>query len=111
VIDWDDVMLAPKERDFIFLKTSADDPDFLPGLPPYFDGYGGKEINWIALSYFRYERVLQEWVAAVDDVFLQQDREEEARADAVELLETVLSPGGELDAALAAAAHLPPDLA
>jgi spectinomycin phosphotransferase len=111
VIDWDDVMLAPKERDLIFVKTSADDPDFLPGLPSYFDGYGDMEIDWSALSYFRYERVMQEWMAVVADVFLRKDLEEDARADAVELLETVLSGGGEFDAAVAAASHLPPDLA
>jgi spectinomycin phosphotransferase len=111
VIDWDDVMLAPKERDLIFVKTSSDDPDFLPGLPSYFDGYGEMEIDWIALSYFRYERVIQEWMAAVDDVFIRKDLEEDARADAVELLEAVLSAGGEFDAAVAAASHLPPDLA
>jgi len=111
VIDWDDVMLAPKERDLIFVKTSADDPDFLPGLPSYFDGYGGKEIDWIALSYFRFERVIQEWIAVVDDVLLRNDLEEDARADAVTLIETVLSEGGEFDAAVAAAGHLPRDLA
>jgi spectinomycin phosphotransferase len=107
VIDWDDVMLGPKERDLIFVKTSSDDPDFVPGLPSYFDGYGEMEIDWIALSYFRYERVIQEWMAAVDDVFIRKDLEEDARADAVELLETVLSTGGEYDAAVAAASHLP----
>jgi spectinomycin phosphotransferase len=110
VIDWDDVMLAPKERDLIFVKTSADDPDFLPGLPSYFDGYGGQDLDWIALSYFRYERVIQEWIAVVDDVFLRKDLEEDARADAVELIERVLAEGGEFDAAFAAATHLPPDL-
>ncbi len=40
VIDWDEVMLAPKERDFLFVKESSADSESLPGTPAFFQGYG-----------------------------------------------------------------------
>ncbi len=54
VIDWDEVMLAPKERDFLFIKESSADSETLPIPPAFFQGYGQTEIDWIALpsSYF-----------------------------------------------------------
>ncbi len=58
VIDWDEVMLAPKERDFLFVKASSADSERLPGTPAFFQGYGQTEIDWIALTYYRYERVI-----------------------------------------------------
>lgn len=51
VIDWDEVMLAPKERDFLFIKESSDDSETLPGAPTFFQGYGQVDIDWVALSY------------------------------------------------------------
>src|ERR1051326_904483 len=43
VIDWDDVMLAPKERDFIFVREAA--------IDAFWEGYGQPQIDWIALTY------------------------------------------------------------
>jgi spectinomycin phosphotransferase len=50
VIDWDDVMLAPKERDFIFVRESVADA--------FWEGYGKPQFDWIALTYYRCERVV-----------------------------------------------------
>ncbi|MBA2677198.1 MAG: aminoglycoside phosphotransferase family protein, partial [Ktedonobacteraceae bacterium] len=110
VIDWDEVMLAPKERDFLFIKASSADSETLPGTPAFLQGYGQAEIDWMALTYYRYERVMQDLIACAQDVFFRDNWGEEAKEGAVQLFHTVLAEGGEIDAASQASAHLPSDL-
>ena len=74
VIDWDEVMLAPKERDFLFVRE--------PQADPFFQGYGQTEIDWIALTYYRWERVVQDLIEYAQNVFFRGDWGEETRADA-----------------------------
>jgi spectinomycin phosphotransferase len=111
VIDWDEVMLAPKERDFLFVKESSAASEALPGTPAFFQGYGQTEIDWIALTYYRYERVIQDLIACTQEVFFRDDLGEDTKADSVQLFRAILAGGGQIDAASHASAHLPPDLA
>ena len=62
VIDWDEVMLAPKERDFIFVNELPKDSSMKQDLPPFFQGYGQTEIDWVALTYYHWERVVQDLI-------------------------------------------------
>jgi spectinomycin phosphotransferase len=66
-------------------KESSADSDALPCTPAFFQGYGQTEIDWIALTYYRYERVIQDLIACAQDVFFRDDLGEGAKADAVEL--------------------------
>jgi spectinomycin phosphotransferase len=102
VIDWDEVMLAPKERDFIFIRE--------PQATPFFQGYGQVEIDWIVLTYYRWERVVQDLIEYAQGVFFRDDWSEETRADAARLFHKNLAGGSNIAAAYAAAAHLPGDL-
>jgi spectinomycin phosphotransferase len=106
VLDWDEVMLAPKERDFLFVKESFADSEALPGTPAFFQGYGQTEIDWMALTYFRYERVVQDLIACAQEVFFREDLGEGTKADSVQLFAAILAEGGEIDAASQALAHL-----
>jgi spectinomycin phosphotransferase len=106
VVDWDDVMLAPKERDFIFAGDAPVDSSARQGTSPFFEGYGQTEIDWHALTYYLWERVITDLIACAQDVFFRSDLEEETKAEAVQLFSSILAEGGELDAARAAAAHL-----
>jgi spectinomycin phosphotransferase len=110
VIDWDEVMLAPKERDFLFVKVSSADSETLPGTPAFFQGYGQTDIDWTALTYYRYERVVQDLIACAQEVFFRDDLGEETKTDSFQLFEAILAEGGEIDAASQASAHLPSDL-
>ncbi|HEU5379135.1 MAG TPA: aminoglycoside phosphotransferase family protein, partial [Ktedonobacteraceae bacterium] len=110
VIDWDEVMLAPKERDFLFLKESPADSETLPGAPAFFQGYGQGDIDWIALTYYRYERVIQDVIACAENVCLRNDLGEGSRESEAQLFQDVLAQGGEIDAATHASAHLSSDL-
>ena len=103
VIDWDDVMLAPKERDFIFIRE--------PEADAFWEGYGYPQIDWIALTYYRWERVVQDVIACAEDMFFKADLGEETRADIAELFhEILLGNTSTIKDVYAAAAHLPADL-
>ena len=110
VIDWDEVMLAPKERDFLFIKESSAASSALPGTPAFWEGYGVTEIDWIALTYYRYERVIQDVIECAREVFFRDDLGEGTKADSVKLFQAILTNDGEIDAASQASAHLPSDL-
>jgi spectinomycin phosphotransferase len=99
VIDWDEVMLAPKERDFIFVgQTQADE---------FWEGYGQVEIDWVALTYYCWERVVQDLIVCAQNVFSRDDLEEETRADIAQLFHEILvGRSSTINAAYAAATHL-----
>ncbi len=111
VIDWDEVMLAPKERDFLFVKEASTDGEVQLSTPAFFQGYGQTEIDWFALTYFRYERVVQDLIACAQEVFFRDDLGEGTKEDSVQLFQTILAKGGEIDTAFQASVHLPSDFA
>jgi spectinomycin phosphotransferase len=99
VIDWDEVMLAPKERDFIFVRE--------PQADAFWEGYGQREIDWMALTYYQWERVIQDLIEDAGHVCFRDDLAEETKADIAQLFHEYLTEeGGNIDAAYAAAAHL-----
>jgi len=103
VIDWDEVMLAPKERDFIFVRQ--------PQADAFWEGYGHREIDWIALTYYLWERVVQDLIECAGQVCFRDDWAEETRADVAQLFHEYVAEGGNnIAATYAAAAHLPRDL-
>ncbi|HEX3812347.1 MAG TPA: phosphotransferase [Mycobacteriales bacterium] len=111
LIDWDDVLLSAKERDFIFVPHDDRPTDTgpLPLDAEFLNGYGiaAGDVDWAALTYFRCERVVQDVLVEWESAASGGAR---ARAAAVDLLRGAFSPGGEADAARAAARHLPADL-
>ncbi len=111
LIDWDDVMLAPRERDFLFVGDPPTDGSARAGGSPFFEGYGPAEIDWVALTYYRCERVVQDVIACAQDVYFRDDLGEDVKTNAVELFAALFAPGAVmLDAVRAAATCLPLDL-
>lgn len=53
IVDWDDTLLAPKERDLMFVL--GEDTICTREEQMFFDGYGNRKINQLALAYYRYE--------------------------------------------------------
>ena len=103
VIDWDDVMLAPKERDFIFIRE--------PQSAAFWEGYQNLQIDWVALTYYRLERTIQDVIACAQDMFFNDDLGEESKADIAQLFhEIVEGDTSTIHDVYAAAAHLPPGL-
>ncbi len=103
VIDWDEVMLAPKERDFIFVRP--------PHANAFWEGYGQAQIDWVALTYFLWERVVQDLMECARNVWFREEWEEEARGEEARLFqETLEGRSSTIDAAYQASAHLPKGL-
>jgi len=99
VIDWDEVMLAPKERDFIFVRA--------PQADAFWEGYGVIEIDRTLLSYYLWERVVQDVIEDAQNVYFKDDLTEETRAYLARLFHESLSGGGSnLAAAYEASARL-----
>jgi spectinomycin phosphotransferase len=71
IVDWDDPILAPKERDLMFIgggideiwKTKREEAMF-------YEGYGKTDINMSALAYYRYERVIEDLVVICEQLLL-----------------------------------------
>lgn len=99
VIDWDEVMLAPKEPDFIFIRE--------PQAEAFWNGYGRTEIDWTALTYYRWERVAQDLIECAQNVCFRDDLGEESKADIARMVDEMLADrASHLAAAYAAAARL-----
>ncbi len=106
VVDWDDVMLSPRERDFIFVGEPGDAAG--NSGSPFFQGYGETEVDWILLTYYRYERLIQDLIENARQVLLREDLSEEAKAEAARQFRASLE-GRNFAAAQAAAAHVGED--
>jgi spectinomycin phosphotransferase len=107
LIDWDDVMLAPKERDFLFVGDPLTNGFTRAGGSPFFEGYGPAEIDWVAITYYRCERIVQDVIECAQEVYFRDDLGEDVKANAVELFAGLFAPGAVmLDAVCAAATHL-----
>ncbi|HNB55135.1 MAG TPA: aminoglycoside phosphotransferase family protein, partial [Anaerolineales bacterium] len=103
VVDWDETILAPPERDLMFIMDS---PFVInPPLPTrqqtlFFQGYGDNPIHWPALAYYRYEWVVQDLGDFAARVFLMDDVGEVTQRDALRMLMGLFKPGDEVDVAL-----------
>ena len=71
IVDWDDPILAPKERDLMFVGAGID------GIwkskreeAGFYEGYGNTAIDIRALAYYRYERVIEDLVVICDQILL-----------------------------------------
>jgi spectinomycin phosphotransferase len=99
VVDWDEVLLAPKERDFIFVRK--------PYADAFFQGYGDTEIDGMLLSYYLWERVVQDLIEDAHNVCFRDDLGEETKAQIVQVFHKSLeSRGSNLHAAYEASTHL-----
>jgi spectinomycin phosphotransferase len=97
IVDWDDTLFAPKERDLMFVLDG--DSICKREEQMFFDGYGNVEINGLALAYYRYEWCVQEIGDFGARVFLTKDTGESTRQDAVEGFIKLFSQGDVIEAA------------
>ena len=67
VVDWDDPILAPKERDLMFIGGGIDELwKNEQQIQMFYQGYGNAQIDPTALAYYRYERVIEDLVVICD---------------------------------------------
>jgi spectinomycin phosphotransferase len=61
IVDWDDPIMAPKERDLMFIGGGVANVWNRPHEEEFFyKGYGKTEINSEILAYYRYERIVED---------------------------------------------------
>lgn len=100
IVDWDNPILAPKERDLMFIGGSQGFVGYSAEeeVRLFYQGYGPTQINQAALAYYRYERIVQDIAAYCQELLLSSaggaDREQ-----SLGYLMSNFSPGGTIEAA------------
>lgn len=101
IVDWDQPILAPKERDLMFTVGGTIGGANVRGYDDAFlRGYGetADSINWLAMLYYRYEWIIQD-LAEFGESILYSDVGDETKADAARLVRLTFEPGNLLDSA------------
>jgi spectinomycin phosphotransferase len=94
LIDWDGPIIAPRERDLLFVIGSVIARPVEPRQEAlFFEGYGPMEIVPSAFIYYRYERVIQDLGEMANRIFLDPTASEESRASEAELAISMFAPG------------------
>lgn len=109
LVDWDAPILAPKERDLMFIGGGVVTRSTPEQEAWFYEGYGQADINPIALAYYRYERIVQD-IAAYCGQILFSDEGGEDRQAGVRQLMGQWSPYDVIAMAYHADKTLPPDL-
>ncbi len=109
VVDWDEALLAPKERDLMFVAGNAVSGANVEARNErlFFEGYGAKEIDPLALAYYRYEWVVQEIGDYDGRVCLAREAGDETKRDAVQGFQQLFQPDDVVEAAYASDQKLP----
>ena len=71
VIDWDTIILAPKERDLMFVASGLFGPERTPEQEEslFYQGYGDQtRVDPVGLAYYRYERVIRDLVEYGEEI-------------------------------------------
>jgi spectinomycin phosphotransferase len=100
IVDWDSAMLAPRERDLMFVDGVAGGHEADPQA--FFRGYGDVEVDPKVMAYYRVEWAVQDLAEFSARVLLDPDAGEETRAESMEFVRSMLGPGGQVEASLSA---------
>lgn len=101
IIDWDDVVLAPKERDLMFvigggISTNLVDPN---ATERFLEGYGTADADELALAYYRHSWAVQDVGGYAWRVLLDGSATDDQRQDAARILIGLFRPGEIVDLA------------
>lgn len=97
IVDWDNPILAPKERDLMYINGGVGqvwDGERIEAL--FYQGYGYTPIDRTALAYYRYERIIQD-IAAYAEQLLGSDEGGEDRQQGLQFCMSNFLPGHEID--------------
>ncbi len=74
IVDWDDPMLAPKERDLMFIGGGVANVWNVPHEQTlFYKGYGKTKINYSLLAYYRCERIVEDMAIYLRQILLTSD--------------------------------------
>ena len=100
LVDWDDPILAPRERDLIFFDEET--PDIHSkgsSVNRFYQGYGQVILNFIALAYFRFERIIVDLAEFCQQILLTRTGDEDRQQAYIYFADSFL-PGHDVERAL-----------
>ncbi|MEJ2710858.1 MAG: phosphotransferase, partial [Anaerolineales bacterium] len=75
IVDWDDPILAPKERDLMYagggqfgVRRTPEEEETL-----FYRGYGQTQVDPDALAYYRYERIIEDIAVYCEELLLTEE--------------------------------------
>ena len=100
IVDWDDPILAPKERDLMYIGggllghwRSPREEETL-----FYKGYGNTQVNPMALAYYRFERIIRDIAAYCEELLLTNEGGED-RAQSLRYLKSNFLPNQTIEIA------------
>ncbi|MDQ3689247.1 MAG: aminoglycoside phosphotransferase family protein [Chloroflexota bacterium] len=98
LVDWDGPMIAPRERDLLFVIGSRIARRVEPNEEAwFFEGYGAVGVDTDAIIYYRYERILEDMGVDAESVFGDASLPEATRQTQANLVMSFFAPGGILE--------------
>jgi spectinomycin phosphotransferase len=103
IVDWDEPLLAPKERDLMYagagLMGGWSTPQEEESL--FYRGYGLAGVDRTAIAYYRMERIIAD-IAVYCEQLLRGQNSDEERRQSLRYLRSNFLPGGAIEIAFAA---------
>ncbi|MFN2254806.1 MAG: phosphotransferase [Candidatus Promineifilaceae bacterium] len=100
IVDWDEPILAPKERDLMYIGGGLLDSGLSPQEEEcqFYEAYGHVEVSRHALAYYRLERIVQD-IAAYCEQLLLSDEGGADREQSLVYFKSNFLPGGTVEIA------------
>lgn len=99
IVDWDDPIMAPKERDLMFIGGGVANVWNNPQEAEFFyQGYGDTDINRTILAYYRHERIVEDIAEYGHALLLSSDGGDE-RLEMYKQFIGMFEPNGVVDIA------------
>lgn len=96
VVDWDDAMLAPKERDLMFVLADAGPED----RASFFAGYGETEVDARVLAYYQHAWCVEDLGAFAEEILDVEGAGGATRANSLSWFKSMFADGGSIATAL-----------
>ena len=109
VVDWDTLMMAPKERDLMYVGGSQFANQRLPDEEEhlFYQGYGHTQVDPVGLAYYRYERIVEDIAVYCEEILLTQGDGED-RTNGLRQLTDQFQPNNVVEIAFLSEKTLPP---
>jgi spectinomycin phosphotransferase len=101
IVDWDETMLAPKERDLLFIMGSIfNDTSDGRAERLFFEGYGEAEVDPLALAYYRYDWCVEDMGEFAEWIFDTENTGEATKRDSLWWFKNLFMQGNSVETAL-----------